>query len=179
MLTGSDLAPKLDAELAELLPDLLWLHLMVVVLYWVFDRTPDTARTREFVRRSTPFAARVIALSRYRAFRPLVRDATSLIQEFILPTIRNSPSGRRGRPQAPAALRARPAVTGSAPRATTGPSTGRCGHGGGSVLGCGFHDHLRHHIGRAPEGPPSWEGPRGPGGSDGSGGVRRYAVVWR
>jgi AcrR family transcriptional regulator len=91
VLTGSDLAPKLDAELAELLPDLLWLHLMVVVLYWVFDRTPDTARTREFVRRSTPFAARVIALSRYRAFRPLVRDATSLIQEFILPTIGKSP----------------------------------------------------------------------------------------
>lgn len=91
VLTGSDLAPKLDTELAELLPDLLWLHLMVVVLYWVFDRTPDTARTREFVRRSTPFVARIIALSRYRAFRPLVRDAKALIQDFILPTIGKSP----------------------------------------------------------------------------------------
>jgi AcrR family transcriptional regulator len=91
VLTGSDLAPKLDTELAELLPDLLWLHLMVVVLYWVFDRTPDTARTREFVRRSTPLAARVIALTRYRAFRPLVRDAKSLIQDFILPTIGRTP----------------------------------------------------------------------------------------
>jgi AcrR family transcriptional regulator len=91
VLTGSDLAPKLDPELRELLPDLLWLHLMVVVLYWVFDRTPDTARTREFVRRSTPFVARIIALSRYRAFRPLVRDATSLIQDFILPTIGKTP----------------------------------------------------------------------------------------
>lgn len=87
VLTGSDLAPKLDAELAEPLPDLLWLHLMIVVLYWVFDRTPDTERTREFVRRSTPLVARVIGLSRYRVFRPLVRDATSLIQDFILPTI--------------------------------------------------------------------------------------------
>lgn len=87
VLTGSDLAPKLDAELAELLPDLLWLHLMVIVLYWVFDRTPDTARTREFVRRSTPFIARIITLSRYRAFRPLVREAKSLIQDFVLPTI--------------------------------------------------------------------------------------------
>ncbi|GHH70167.1 TetR family transcriptional regulator [Kitasatospora indigofera] len=87
VLTGSELAPKLDAELAELLPDLLWLHLMVVVLYWVFDRTPDTERTREFVRRSTPMAARVINLSRYRVFRPIVRDAKGLIQDFILPTI--------------------------------------------------------------------------------------------
>ncbi|WSS22034.1 TetR family transcriptional regulator [Streptomyces sp. NBC_01190] len=91
VLSGSDLAPKLDAELAELLPDLLWLHLMVVVLYWVFDRTPDTTRTREFVRRSTPLVARLIALSRYRAFRPLVRDAKGLIQDFILPTIGKSP----------------------------------------------------------------------------------------
>ncbi|MEV6005384.1 TetR family transcriptional regulator [Streptomyces sp. NPDC051976] len=87
VLSGSDLAPKLDAELAELLPELLWLHLMVVVLYWVFDRTPDTERTREFVRRSTPLVARLITMSRYRVFRPVVRDAKGLIQDFILPTI--------------------------------------------------------------------------------------------
>ncbi|MGW6917382.1 TetR family transcriptional regulator [Kitasatospora sp. NPDC054939] len=87
VLEGSELAPKLDTELVELLPDVLWLHLMVVVLYWVFDRTSDTERTREFVRRSTPMAARVINLSRYRVFRPIVRDAKGLIQDFILPTI--------------------------------------------------------------------------------------------
>jgi AcrR family transcriptional regulator len=86
-LTGSEIAPKLDAELAELLPDLLWLHLMIMVLYWVFDHTPDTERTREFVRRSTPMVARLINLSRYRMFRPLVRDIKGLIQDFILPTI--------------------------------------------------------------------------------------------
>lgn len=93
VLEGSELAPKLDAELVELLPDVLWLHLMIVVLYWVFDRTPDTERTREFVRRSTPMAARVINLSRYRVFRPIVRDAKELIQDFILPTI-----GRTAKP---------------------------------------------------------------------------------
>ncbi|WP_435172660.1 TetR/AcrR family transcriptional regulator [Actinacidiphila sp. bgisy145] len=94
VLAGSDLAPKLDAELAGLLPELLWLHLMVVVLYWVFDRTEDTARTREFVRRSTPLVARLISLSRYRVFRPLVRDATALIQDFVLPTLGKSPLPR-------------------------------------------------------------------------------------
>ncbi|MFJ5230639.1 TetR family transcriptional regulator [Kitasatospora sp. NPDC088391] len=87
VLQGSDLAPKLDSELVELLPDVLWLHLMIVVLYWVFDRTPDTERTREFVRRSTPLVARLINLSRYRVFRPLVRDAKGLIQDFVLPSI--------------------------------------------------------------------------------------------
>ncbi|MFC8717115.1 TetR family transcriptional regulator [Kitasatospora sp. NPDC057198] len=87
VLQGSELAPKLDAELVELLPDVLWLYLMVVVLYWVFDRTPDTERTREFVKRSAPLSARLINLSRYRVFRPLVRDAKGLIQDFILPSI--------------------------------------------------------------------------------------------
>ncbi|BAJ29308.1 MULTISPECIES: TetR family transcriptional regulator [Kitasatospora] len=90
VLEGSELAPKLDAELVDLLPDVLWLHLMIVVLYWVFDRTPDTERTREFVRRSTPLVARLINLSRYRVFRPLVRDAKGLIQDFVLPTIGKS-----------------------------------------------------------------------------------------
>ncbi|MGF1429291.1 TetR family transcriptional regulator [Kitasatospora sp. LaBMicrA B282] len=94
VLTGSELAPKLDRELVDLLPDVLWLYLMIVVLYWVFDRTPDTERTREFVRRSAPMAARVINLSRYRMFRPIVRDAKGLIQDFILPTIGKAAPGR-------------------------------------------------------------------------------------
>jgi AcrR family transcriptional regulator len=87
VLDGSDLAPKIDPELDELLPDLLWLHLMVVVLYWVFDRTDDTERTRAFVQRCAPFVAKIVTLSRYRVFRPLVRDAVDMVKDFVLPTI--------------------------------------------------------------------------------------------
>ncbi|WP_377270599.1 TetR family transcriptional regulator [Peterkaempfera sp. SMS 1(5)a] len=87
VLDGSALGPKIDPELDELLPDLLWLHLMVVVLYWVFDRTEDTERTRAFVKRCAPFVAKLVALSRYRVFRPLVRDAVGMVEDFVLPTI--------------------------------------------------------------------------------------------
>lgn len=87
VLDGSDLGPNIDPELDQLLPDLLWLHLMVVVLYWVFDRTEETERTRAFVQRCAPFVAKIVSLSRYRVFRPLVRDAVGMVEDFVLPTI--------------------------------------------------------------------------------------------
>ncbi|MFC7468460.1 hypothetical protein ACFQVA_14235 [Actinomadura keratinilytica] len=44
VLTGSRAKPP--AELATLLPELMWLAQMGLVLYWVFDSSPDTERTR-------------------------------------------------------------------------------------------------------------------------------------
>ncbi|MGW0664027.1 TetR family transcriptional regulator [Streptodolium elevatio] len=83
VLAGS--AMKLDAEMAEILPELLWLHQMGIVLFWVYDRSPDSARTRDFVRRTTPMVARITSLSRYKLIRPLVRDAEKLVRDFIVP----------------------------------------------------------------------------------------------
>lgn len=83
VLSGS--AMKVDAEMAAMLPELLWLHQMGIVLFWVYDRSPESTRTRDFVRRTTPMVARVMTLSRYKLIRPLVRDAESLVRDFIVP----------------------------------------------------------------------------------------------
>ncbi len=88
VLAGSELMPKLDAELAELLPEILWLHQMAVVLFWVFDRSPGCTRSRAFVKRCTPLVNRLLHLSRYRLFRPLVREAKDLIRDFVVPSAR-------------------------------------------------------------------------------------------
>ena len=76
---------KVSPEIAENLPDLLWMHHLGIVLFWVYDRSPGARRTRELVDRTSPMVARVIGLSRFKVVRPLFREADKLIQDFLLP----------------------------------------------------------------------------------------------
>ncbi|MFI6085902.1 TetR family transcriptional regulator [Streptomyces sp. NPDC051217] len=81
VLAGS--SARIDPQLAEQLPHLLWLMQMGLVLYWVYDRTEDAGRSRRLVVRATPVVARVIALSRYRLLRPVVHQLHELLLEFM------------------------------------------------------------------------------------------------
>ena len=80
VVEGSDV--KLDPELRDQLPELLWLYQMGVVLYWIHDRSAGTKRSRMLVERSVPLIARVAALSRLRVFRPVSREIVDLIQDL-------------------------------------------------------------------------------------------------
>ncbi|MFJ6010841.1 TetR family transcriptional regulator [Streptomyces sp. NPDC092952] len=80
-LAGS--VTKADPELAELLPQLMWLSQMGLVLYWVYDRTEHTGRSRRLVERGTPIIARAVALTRFRLLRPLVRQIHGVLEEFL------------------------------------------------------------------------------------------------
>lgn len=84
VLAGSDSKAKLDGELAAMLPELLWLYHMGIVLYWVYDRSPNAERTARLVARATAVVARLVALSRFKVLRPLVREAKALLSEFVL-----------------------------------------------------------------------------------------------
>ncbi|MCS0637035.1 TetR family transcriptional regulator [Streptomyces sp. LP05-1] len=89
VLTGSD--TKTAPELADRLPQLMWLGQMGLVLFWVYDRSEHAARSRRLVERTAPVVARAIALSRFRALRPLVRQVHELLDEF-LPSPRTPPA---------------------------------------------------------------------------------------
>ncbi|MFB8030142.1 TetR family transcriptional regulator [Streptomyces sp. NPDC056465] len=80
-LAGSSV--KADPELAALLPQLMWLMQMGLVLFWVYDRSEGTERSRRLVERTAPIAARAIALSRFRVLRPLVRQIHDVLVEFL------------------------------------------------------------------------------------------------
>ena len=90
-LSGSSTKP--DPELAGLLPELMWLMQMGLVLYWVYDRTEGTERSRRLVERTAPIAARAIALSRFRVLRPLVRQVHDVLVDFMPAPVRPGSHG--------------------------------------------------------------------------------------
>ncbi|RSM61256.1 TetR family transcriptional regulator [Amycolatopsis sp. WAC 01376] len=73
---------KLDPDLRDDLPDLLWLYQMGVVLFWVHDRSPGQKRSRMLVERTVPLIARLVGLSRLRVLRPVSREIVSLIRDL-------------------------------------------------------------------------------------------------
>ncbi|TWP52236.1 TetR/AcrR family transcriptional regulator [Lentzea tibetensis] len=80
VLLGS--TAKVDPELREDLPELLWLYQMAVVLFWVHDKSEKAAKTGMLVRRSTPLIARLLQLSATRVFRPLTREGVQLFRDI-------------------------------------------------------------------------------------------------
>ncbi|WP_028922448.1 TetR/AcrR family transcriptional regulator [Pseudonocardia acaciae] len=77
LIDGS--STRVGGELAATLPELLWLYQLGVVLYWVHDSSPGTARTRALIDHTVPMVARLVRLSRLPVIRPLSRQAAELV----------------------------------------------------------------------------------------------------
>ncbi|GGZ19056.1 TetR family transcriptional regulator [Streptomyces inusitatus] len=85
---------KVPAELADALPELLWLSQMGLVLYWVFDRSEGHERSRRLAEQGARLTARGIVLARFRVLRPLVHDVHELLTD-LLPGMAQSAVGRK------------------------------------------------------------------------------------
>lgn len=71
---------KLDDQLRSQLPELMWLAYMGVILYWVHDRSPGQRRTHLLIDRAAPLVSRLIAMSRWKALRPVTQEALDLVR---------------------------------------------------------------------------------------------------
>lgn len=98
VIAGSKL--KLPADLAAELPQLLWLHLMSVVLFWVHDDSPDRARSYAMARRTTDIVARLVGLARNPLMAPL-RKATLRLLADLKPAGGVAPLSSAGTPLGP------------------------------------------------------------------------------
>ena len=81
VLAGSK--AKVPDELRDILPELMWLSLMGLVLYWVFDRSEGRARSYRLAERGARLTTRGVSLARFRALRPLVREVHELFTDFL------------------------------------------------------------------------------------------------
>ncbi|MFF4223702.1 TetR family transcriptional regulator [Streptomyces sp. L500] len=81
VLAGS--RAKVPAELADALPELMWLAQMGLTMYWVFDRSPGGERSRRLAVRGARLTARGVSLARFRVLRPLVHEVHELFTDFL------------------------------------------------------------------------------------------------
>ena len=77
-IEGSDL--KVAKALREELPELMWLLQMGVVLFWVYDTSPDQRRTRLLVARAVPLVDRLLRLTRVPVVRGAVDEVVALVR---------------------------------------------------------------------------------------------------
>jgi AcrR family transcriptional regulator len=80
VVEGSTL--KTDAEIRADLPELLWLYSMGVILHWVYDGSPDAAKTYRLVERTVPLIDRLVGLTRVPGMRGIVREALSTYRDL-------------------------------------------------------------------------------------------------
>jgi AcrR family transcriptional regulator len=80
VLEGSD--ARIPKKLRADLPELLWLYFMGIVLFWVYDPTPDAAASRNVAARTAPLVVRAMSLTRLPVMRGMIDDIVALISEI-------------------------------------------------------------------------------------------------
>jgi AcrR family transcriptional regulator len=92
-LEGSD--ARIPKKLRADLPELLWLYFMGIVLFWVYDPTPDASATRNVAARTAPLVVRAMSLTRLPVMRGMIDDIVALVAEIrqVFPIV--DPNGSR------------------------------------------------------------------------------------
>ncbi|GLX08882.1 TetR family transcriptional regulator [Microbispora sp. NBRC 16548] len=75
-------AGRMDDELREELPELLWLLWMGVVLFWVHDSSPGCARTFRLIDRVVPLVDRLVGLSHLPGIKGVAREVIEVVHEL-------------------------------------------------------------------------------------------------
>lgn len=77
VVSGSKSKPP--ADLADKLPDLLWLYEMAVILFWIHDESEGRARTRKLIDSTADIVTKLISVGSFALLKPLRRSALELL----------------------------------------------------------------------------------------------------
>jgi AcrR family transcriptional regulator len=76
-IEGSDV--KVPADLKPQLPYLLWLYQMAVILFWLYDRSPNQERTQKLMDKSLGLLVTLLRVSSL----PLMKPARKMVLELV------------------------------------------------------------------------------------------------
>ena len=73
---------KITPALSEKLPELLWLHKIGIILYWVHDISPQQKKTYHLINRSATIIGKLVAAYRVPMLRNFMDEMINLVGEF-------------------------------------------------------------------------------------------------
>ena len=71
---------KISPDLTGVLPRMLWMYQMGVILFWIYDRSPNQSRTRSLVEQSVGVVAGLIKISGFPLLRPIRKRVVQLVE---------------------------------------------------------------------------------------------------
>jgi len=77
-IAGSD--AKVPHDLQPRLPYLLWLYQMALVMFWLYDHSPDQKRTEHLIEKSLNLIVNLLRLSSLPLMKPLRKTALELVE---------------------------------------------------------------------------------------------------
>lgn len=75
---GSD--TRIPSDLRPRLPYLLWLYQMALIMFWLYDRSPNQQRTRALIDKSLGLLVNLLKLSALPLMKPLRKAALDLVE---------------------------------------------------------------------------------------------------
>jgi AcrR family transcriptional regulator len=70
---------RVPEDLAPCLPQMLWLYQMGLILYWIYDRSPDQRRTQQLLEKSLALMISGLKVARFALLKPLRLKIVELI----------------------------------------------------------------------------------------------------
>src|ERR1035438_7521732 len=70
---------RVPEDLAAYLPQMLWLYQMGLILYWIYDRSPDQRRTQQLLEKSLAVMVNGLKLTRFALLKPMRSKIVELI----------------------------------------------------------------------------------------------------
>jgi AcrR family transcriptional regulator len=77
-IEGGDV--KIPSDLKPRLPYLLWLYQMALIMFWLYDRSPDQERTQRLMEKSLSLLVNLLRISSLPLMKPLRKTALELVE---------------------------------------------------------------------------------------------------